>query len=459
MSSEKATVVVSVSGLSKRYRLGTGTASYGRLTESLSEGIRSLLPRRRRRSKPRAPKYVWALRDVSFDVGEGEVVGIIGSNGAGKTTLLKILSRITEPTEGEARIRGRVGALLEVGAGFHPELTGRENVFLNGAVLGMRRAEILRRFDDIVAFSEIERFIDTPVKRYSSGMLVRLAFAVAAHLDPEVLVVDEVLAVGDAAFQKKCLGRMGEVATSGRTVLFVSHNMGAIRSLCQRALVLDGGRVTFDGYAGDAVTAYMSEVGRLEGGGEIEWSSEDPSRPRAEEIALSGIRLLAPSGQCQSVFDTDTPIRVEITYEIIRPLRGTRLVLGVHTPEGELVLQTTDHAVRPESDAPGRYRSSATIPARLLNRRSYAIVVNFDIPGFRVLLPPAQYLGFTVAGIGHQGSDFPEQWPGAVCPPVDWNLEHLPSTGDASPDSVGPNLAPGLELDGLHDGDGLGDPG
>jgi homopolymeric O-antigen transport system ATP-binding protein len=435
-----AASVLSAKGLSKRYRLGTGTSSYGRLTESLSEGISSLVSKRKRPSGERTPEYVWALQDVTFEVGEGEVMGIIGSNGAGKTTLLKILSRITEPTTGEARVRGRVGALLEVGAGFHPELTGRENVFLNGAILGMRRAEILRRFDDIVAFAEVERFINTPVKRYSSGMLVRLAFAVAAHLDPEVLVVDEVLAVGDAAFQRKCLGRMGEVATSGRTVLFVSHNMGAVRSLCERALVLDGGRVIFDGSAGDGIAAYMSEVGRLEGGGQVEWSPEDPSRPRTEEIGLVGIRLAAPSGRSQSVFDTDTPIRVEVTYEMYTPMRGTRLVLGLNTPEGEMVLQTTDHRMRPESQAPGRYRSSATIPARLLNRRSYSVVINFDIPGFRVLLPPAQYLSFTIGGVGHQGSDFPEQWPGVTCPPISWAIEQLPSIDGAS-DGVGPGFA------------------
>jgi len=417
--------VVSADRLAKRYRLGTNTTPYGRLTESLSDGVKNLVSRRRRRSKAHAPEYLWALRDVSFDVQEGEVVGIIGRNGAGKTTLLKILSRITEPTEGEARIRGQVGALLEVGAGFHNELTGRENVYLNGAILGMRRGDIQKRFDDIVEFAEVERFIDTPVKRYSSGMLVRLAFAVAAHLEPDVLIVDEVLAVGDAAFQKKCLGRMDAVATSGRTVLFVSHNMGAIRSLCQRALVLENGEVVFDGRAADAVAAYMSAVGSLEGGGEIIWSSEDPDRPRTDEMALIAMRLVAPSGRCQSVFDTETPIRVEIDYEILRPLRGIRFVMGVYTPEGELAFQTTDHGSRSEADAPGRYRSSAVIPARFLNRRNYVIAVNIDMPGFRVILPSKEYLSFTVAGVGHHGSDFPEQWPGAVSPLIDWSVESL----------------------------------
>jgi homopolymeric O-antigen transport system ATP-binding protein len=434
-------VVVSVRGLSKRYRLGATSMPYGRLTESISDGIRHLVSRRDRTVREQAPQYVWALRDVSLDVGEGEVVGIIGRNGAGKTTLLKVLSRITEPTKGEARVTGRVGALLEVGAGFHYELTGRENVFLNGAILGMRRAETQARFDEIVAFAEVEPFIDTPVKRYSSGMLVRLAFAVAAHLEPEVLIVDEVLAVGDAAFQKKCLGRMGEVATSGRTVLFVSHNMGAVRSMCQRALVLEGGSVVFDGSAADAVSAYMAAVGKLEGGGEIAWSPEDPSRPRTEEVALNGIRLVAPSGQSRSVFDTDTPIRVEIDYQIMRPLRGTRFVLAVYTPEGELAFQTTDHSVRPESDAPGWYRSSAIIPPRFLNRRSYVIVVSFDIAGLRIILPPTEYLSLTVAGVQYHGSDFPQQWPGAVCPAIDWKVEQLTSPEDAASGHGGSSFA------------------
>jgi lipopolysaccharide transport system ATP-binding protein len=432
MSSEMTSVVVSARGLAKRYRLGTNTTPYGRLTESLSDGISNLFSRQRRRMKSHDLEYLWALRNVSFDVREGEVVGIIGRNGAGKTTLLKILSRITEPTEGEARIRGQVGALLEVGAGFHNELTGRENVFLNGAILGMRRGDIQKKFDDIVEFAEIDRFIDTPVKRYSSGMLVRLAFAVAAHLEPDVLIVDEVLAVGDAAFQRKSLGRMDAVATSGRTVLFVSHNMGAVRSLCQRALILDGGAVVFDGPADAAVSAYMSDVGKVEGGGEIAWSSDDPKRPWSDEIALSGIRLVAPSGRCQSVFDTDTPIRVEMDYEILRPLRGGRFVVGVHTPEGELAFQTTDHGSRPEVDAPGRYRSSAVIPPRFLNRRNYVIVVNFDLPGLRVVLPPTQYLSFTVAGIGHHGSDFPEQWPGIASPPIQWSIEPLTAPEDVT---------------------------
>jgi lipopolysaccharide transport system ATP-binding protein len=252
--------VIRVENLSKQYRIGV-REKYGCLRESLLKGITAPFQRLRRLGqKPPPDETIWALKDVSFEVKQAEILGVIGRNGAGKTTLLKVLSRITEPTEGEARIRGRVASLLEVGTGFHPELTGRENLFLNGAVLGMRRKEIERKFDEIVGFAEVERFIDTPVKRYSSGMYVRLAFAVAAHLEPEILLVDEVLAVGDFAFQKKCLGKMGKVAKEGRTVLFVSHNMAAVLSLCNEVCLLDNGQVVSNGPAERVVRKYLQGV-------------------------------------------------------------------------------------------------------------------------------------------------------------------------------------------------------
>jgi len=255
--------MIKVNNLSKRYRIGAAEKGYKTFREAIIEGI--CAPVRNLTKLRSLTKFkngyednvVWALRDISFEVDEGEVLGIIGNNGAGKTTILKVLSRITEPTSGFAEIHGRVSSLLEVGTGFHPELTGRENIFLNGAILGMRKREIDRKFDEIVAFSEIEKFIDTPVKRYSSGMYVRLAFAVAAHLEPEILLIDEVLAVGDIAFQRKCLGRMGNIAKGGRTVLFVSHNMSAIRSLCGRAIWLDGGRIVMAGLTGEVIQNYQ----------------------------------------------------------------------------------------------------------------------------------------------------------------------------------------------------------
>ena len=252
-------VVVRAENLGKRYRIGR-RQRYRTLRDTISETAAAPLRWLRRRKpaeRENAPDHIWALRDLSFGVRRGEAVGVIGRNGAGKSTLLKVLSQVTEPTTGEVEIRGRVGSLLEVGAGFHPELSGRENLFLSGAVLGMKRAEIIRKFDEIVAFAEVSNFIDTPVKRYSSGMYTRLAFAVAAHLEPDILIVDEVLAVGDAAFQKKCLGKMGEVAKTDRTVLFVSHNMHAVNSLCNRSIVLEAGRVVFNGSAAAGVARYL----------------------------------------------------------------------------------------------------------------------------------------------------------------------------------------------------------
>jgi lipopolysaccharide transport system ATP-binding protein len=252
--------VVHAEGLGKRYVLGASVGGYSRLTEDVGNAFGRLFGRRAREPVALSAREIWALKDVSLEIEEGAIVGVVGRNGAGKSTLLKVLARITEPTEGRAVIRGRVGSLLEVGTGFHPELTGRENVFLNGAILGMRRTEIREKFDDIVGFAELERFIDTPVKRYSSGMYVRLAFAVAAFLEPEILFIDEVLSVGDQAFQQRCLGRMGEIAHSGRTILFVSHNLAAVAALCTRAVLIDGGQLLADGDVDDVITHYLSSV-------------------------------------------------------------------------------------------------------------------------------------------------------------------------------------------------------
>ncbi len=254
---------------------------------------------------------------MSFEVRAGEVVGIIGRNGAGKSTLLKILSRITEPTEGIAEIRGRVSSLLEVGVGFHAELTGRENVYLNGAILGMRKAEIDRKFDEIVAFAEVERFIDTPVKHYSSGMHMRLAFAVAAHLEPEILIVDEVLAVGDANFQKKCLNKMEDVGHQGRTVLFVSHNMTAVTRLCQRVILLGEGRVIEDGPSAHVVGAYL-QTG-LGTTAAREWERNDPNRPAGEVAGLLGVRIRTESGALADAVDIRRPVRVEMEWDVFEP--------------------------------------------------------------------------------------------------------------------------------------------
>lgn len=321
MSSEAAPISVHVNGISKKYEIGTSRNNRGCLTETVWEAIRSPIEVMRRDRR----KEIWALKDVSMVVPEGEVAGIIGRNGAGKTTLLKILSRITEPTEGVARLNGRVGSLLEIGTGFHPDLTGRENIYLNGAILGMRREEIKRRFDEIVAFSEVEKFIDTPVKRYSSGMQVRLAFAVAAHLEPEIMIVDEVLAVGDAAFQKKCLGKMEEVATSGRTVLFVSHNMAAIENLCTTAYMLEEGMLVEHGEVHSIVDKYLDVV-----------RNALPVRlsDRTDRRGDGKLRFLALEADLRF----GSPGSITVVYTGIAPLVNVEISIAVFTLRGEGVV-------------------------------------------------------------------------------------------------------------------------
>jgi lipopolysaccharide transport system ATP-binding protein len=321
--------IIRVEKLGKQYRLGGPAEPYSTLRESLVNAARA--PLRKLRARADAPQ-IWALQDVNFEVGAGEVVGVIGRNGAGKSTLLKVLSRITEPTRGRVELYGRVGSLLEVGTGFHPELTGRENIYLNGAILGMKRQEIARVFDDIVAFAEVEQFIDTPVKRYSSGMYLRLAFAVAAHLEPEILLVDEVLAVGDAQFQKKCLGKMGEVAQGGRTVLFVSHNMAAVQSLCNRALLLTRGRVTQFGGVREVVHEYMREADKSDaaalfarakrsGTGELRFvdvniaPADNPAHPPSSGVALR-VSMTLENGTAAAIDGVDIGFSLHDRYEI-----------------------------------------------------------------------------------------------------------------------------------------------
>jgi lipopolysaccharide transport system ATP-binding protein len=328
-------IAIRVDGLAKRYRIGQ-RESYKTLRDSLTDLIHAPLRRLSLLARPNSSSneqpqvddgHIWALRDVSFEVKRGEVLGVIGRNGAGKSTLLKILSRITEPTEGCAEIHGRVGSLLEVGTGFHPELTGRENIYLNGAILGMKRAEIDGKFDEIVAFAEIEKFIDTPVKRYSSGMYVRLAFAVAAHLNPEILVVDEVLAVGDAAFQEKCLGRMSMVSSEGRTVLFVSHNMDAITRLCGRAIWLDTGKVTDDGSPDWIVGKYLAQArDRHLAGSEGVSLVHHPGRfkPFDGVVRLTNCRVIGISDNGLGQLITGGDCRIILGYEADFPLTGNR---------------------------------------------------------------------------------------------------------------------------------------
>ena len=378
-------VAITVENLGKSYRIGAGPRH-----DTLRDAVAARLRRRRDRGSrtidDRLPgglspsaqssgsETFWALRDVSFEVKSGEVMGVIGRNGAGKSTLLKILSRITEPTTGQAVIRGRVGSLLEVGTGFHPELTGRENIYLNGAILGMHRSEIDRRFDEIVAFSEIERFLDTPVKRYSSGMYVRLAFAVAAHLDPEVLIVDEVLAVGDAAFQKKCLGKMGDVAGEGRTVLFVSHNMSAVRNLCTRAIQLANGRVVMAGETSEVTEAYLrgTRTESLDSLAEaVRVFPPDPA------FRLDGITIRQGGRETLTIL-SGQPFEVEYRYTVPERIMGLRVFFDLVDDEQTALFRShhDDDAASMSLLEAGQYVSTATVPADLLATRQYELRIN-----------------------------------------------------------------------------------
>jgi lipopolysaccharide transport system ATP-binding protein len=329
--------VIRVDGLSKRYRVETTRELQGRLAESLSAALQARV-RRLRASGSERPKMreLWALKEVSFEVTKGEVVGIIGRNGAGKTTLLKILSQITEPTEGYAELHGRVGSLLEVGAGFHPELTGRENTFLNGAVLGMSRAEIKRKFDAIVEFAGLQEFIDVPVKRYSSGMFVRLAFAVAAHLEPEILIVDEVLAVGDIEFQKKCLGKMNDVAGEGRTVLFVSHNMAALQRLTGRCLLIENGRLILDAPTQSAVSRYVSAE-EMEDIGDVVNLLDHPGRLLGMKPALTQMWMTAADGSPVRSVEMGGEVTVHVQYDLDHVPRQPMVGLTIETITGERI--------------------------------------------------------------------------------------------------------------------------
>ena len=365
-------IAVRVEDLHKSYRLGARREGYRTLRETLSAAAAAPL---RRLTGPRDPdpeRTVWALDGVCFEIRRGEVVGIIGRNGAGKSTLLKVLSRITEPTRGFAEIHGRVGSLLEVGTGFHPELTGRENIFLNGAILGMRRAEIRSKFDEIVAFAEIARFLDTPVKHYSSGMYLRLAFAVAAHLEPEILLVDEVLAVGDAAFQRKCLGKMEDVARAGRTVLFVSHNMGAVRSLCTKGLVLDGGRLAESGEIERCIESYFKMIGAFG-----ESAGDAPAARRGScgfgRVSLTGAR---PGPVLQS-----DPLEAQTTLTIAQEVSGFSLFCIVEDMQNRMVfhLREESPSLGLARVAPGDYAIGVVIPPLWLNSGLYSL-------SFKVLL-------------------------------------------------------------------------
>jgi lipopolysaccharide transport system ATP-binding protein len=429
-------IAIRVRKLSKKYYIGRKQESYKTLRDTLADAFvapfrkAGKLLRGQATGAAELDEIIWALQDVSFEINRGEVVGIIGGNGAGKSTLLRILSRITEPTRGSAEIRGRVGSLLEVGTGFHPELTGRENVYLNGTILGMMRTEITKKFDEIVSFSEMEKFIDTPVKHYSSGMYLRLAFAVAAHLETEIVFVDEVLAVGDARFQKRCITKMEDAGKEGRTVLFVSHNMPAITRLCKRTILLEEGRVLRDGPTKEVVSAYLRTQYGL--AGVREW--DDPAAsPGNDIVRMRAIRVRTEEGLLTDAVDIRKQIGIEIEYEVLKSGQSLIPNFGVLNGEGQIVFVTIDQdpgwkdVPRPK----GRFISTAWIPGNLLAEGTffvgggiaaeYPFTIHCDQPyavAFQVI--------DNVEGDSARGN-YTRNLPGIIRPRLQWSTKFSPN--------------------------------
>ncbi|HUR11380.1 MAG TPA: ABC transporter ATP-binding protein [Flavitalea sp.] len=431
--------VIKLEHISKKYRLGTiGT---GTLSHDLNQWWAKL--------RGKADGYepldghdqskikgdFWALRNLSFDVEQGDTLGIIGKNGAGKSTVLKILSRITSPTTGQVKIKGRIASLLEVGTGFHHELTGRENIFLNGAILGMRKREIQRKLDEIIAFSGVEQHIDTPVKRYSSGMYVRLAFAVAAHLEPEILIVDEVLAVGDAEFQKKCLGKMSEVAKQGRTVLFVSHNMGVVKNLCNRGILLEHGKIVLDGSMPDVINAY----GNLLAGSskaEVRWPMNEA--PGNDNVRMVGVRVLNCRFQVSDSLHRDEELFIEVDFVTLKENGFFSINVQLFDGMGISIFYTSNRESALVNEAPfsttpyniGTFRSRVTIPANLLNEGTFIISVIIMQELSSIASQAKEVITFNIIDSGEMKQEMNGQWPGVIRPKLTWttgpiSLNHI----------------------------------
>jgi lipopolysaccharide transport system ATP-binding protein len=408
-------------GLGKMYRIGAERERYRTLRDTIVQTAKRPVERLRH---PGAATYVsedlWALRGVDLEVKHGEALGVIGRNGAGKTTLLKVLSHITEPSVGRVDIRGRVASLLEVGTGFHPELTGRENIQLNGAILGMTRAEIKSRFDEIVEFSEIGRFLDTPVKRYSSGMYVRLAFAVAAHLNPEILIVDEVLSVGDAAFQRKCLGKMGELGDGGRTVLFVSHNMVAVQNLCSRAVCLEGGRLIDDGPPHEVVPRYLNEA--FSSAGTRVWADRD-SAPGNELARIRSVCVRNCDGDGRREFTLSDPVIIEVELWNLAEASVLGVSLHLFDDHGTLVLNSLSDTEPKWGGRPlpvGLVRHTCTVPGNLLNDGVYSVTVLVYRNDSEHLFWLRDTVAFEVRDTGDGRGAGSWRWPGVIRPPLVW---------------------------------------
>lgn len=421
--------VIKIENLWKEYRLGL--IGHGTLTHDLQswwarlrgkDDPNAVIPILKSQQEQVKGNRFWALCGIDLEVEQGEVLGIIGRNGAGKSTLLKLLSRVTAPTKGKIMAKGRIASLLEVGTGFHPELTGRENIFLNGAILGMSKQEVSARIDEIVDFSEVEEFIDTPVKRYSSGMYVRLAFSVAAHLLSDILIVDEVLAVGDLEFQRKCLGKVQALGQSGRTVLFVSHNMGSIRSLCTKALLLSNGRISSEGAVPDVLSEYVSTLSASQNVGSVFWE-DDADRPQCEELCFTGIEMSDTKGRTCSSFDASEPIKITINYTIFKAIAGLKIAIQIANTEGIMVMASMniDNPENRDDHAPGNYSIQCTIPGKLLNKGMYFLRLQAGIPGVKVLIPERDHLRFYIEFRTEYLANQHRKRNGVVAPLLTWS--------------------------------------
>ncbi len=422
------TTVIGVENVSKKYIIGhQNQGRYLTLRDTLAEGVKSMgkhLLKLRDKTNESFEEF-WALNDISFEVKQGEKVGIIGRNGAGKSTLLKVLSRITEPTSGRIKMNGRVASLLEVGTGFHPELTGRENIFLNGAILGMTKAEIKKKFDEIVEFAEVEKFLDTPVKRYSSGMYVRLAFSVAAHLEPEILIVDEVLAVGDAQFQKKCLGKMSEVGSEGRTVLFVSHNLTAIKTLCDRAVLLEHGRLIVDKAAAEVIGQYMG--GEQQSIVTREWHDEKTA-PHTTATVLNRVALTNSLGRAVDEIYIDNAFNIEIEYTIRQEGVSVGLTVIVYDQENNCVFSSINNLEKNWYGKPmpeGVYKSICQIPANFLNNGWFSLSINLFGKGFSDSVMTNEILRFEALDSPAVRGDYFGIFGGVIRPLLNWETNTL----------------------------------
>ena len=415
-------VVINAEHISKQYRLGqvgTGTLSHdlkrwwalarGKEDPYLKVGVEN------DRTRKATSEYAWAVRDISFEICQGDTIGIIGKNGAGKSTLLKLLSRVTSPTQGEIKIKGRIASLLEVGTGFHPELTGRENIYMNGAILGMTKKEITRKFDEIVDFAGVAMYIDTPVKRYSSGMYVRLAFGVAAHLEPEILIVDEVLAVGDAEFQKKCLGKMNDVASHGRTIIFVSHNMQAVQGLCKSAMYLKSGKVVDIGPTDKVINNYLSR--EVKNCLERKWNLDDDA-PGNDKIKLLSAEIILDSTEDGAVIDVNTAFDIRFGFHNNVENQMVNLSFFLYTASGICVFNVGTVAQRLTK---GHHSSTLRIPAKLLNDDVYTINLFFVKDTASVLYKTEDLLTFEVVD-GQRDVAWYGKWPGAVRPALDFTV-------------------------------------